>query len=71
MLTGILGPQDRESQLAPAVAPQGETYVCERTEPPLGEVIDDQIVQQLMASDGVRIETLLALIEGARRRLVQ
>lgn len=38
-------------------------------EPLLDDMLADPIMRRMMASDGVRQEHLLSIIEGARRRL--
>ena len=41
-----------------------------REEPPLAEMMEDPIVRRLLASDGVRHETLMAVIAQAKARLI-
>ena len=38
-------------------------------EPPLAEVMDDEVVRRMMARDGVQPDQLLSLIDAVRNRL--
>lgn len=40
-------------------------------EPPLPELMDDPVLRRLMASDGVRLDHLVALIADARLKLAR